>query len=158
MYDAKRPYLALRVWPGGAKTFILYRRVRGAAKKIRIGRLGELTVREARARADELNAKIARGDDPTPDRLGPRTLGDVFADYMEKHSKVRKKTWRQDEKIYARFGWEITPEYSRFLDAQQENARAYKSEHRYQAGLGPPRETLHTELAHLFERFGWEKE
>ena len=62
------------------------------------------------------------------------------------------------EKIYARFGWEITPEYSRFLDAQQENARAYRSEHRYEAGLGPPRETLHTELAHLFERFGWEKE
>lgn len=62
------------------------------------------------------------------------------------------------EKIYAHFGWEITAEYSRFLDAQQETARAYKSEHRYEAGLGPPREVLHVKLSHLFERFGWEKE
>ena len=62
------------------------------------------------------------------------------------------------EQIYANFGWEITPQYSRFLDTQQETARAYNSEHRYEAGLGPPRETLHAELSHLFERFGWEQE
>ncbi len=62
------------------------------------------------------------------------------------------------EKIYARFGWQITPEYARFLDAEQEEARGYTSGHRYEAGLGPPREQLHEELAPLFERFGWEKE
>jgi len=62
------------------------------------------------------------------------------------------------EKIYARFDWQITPEYARFLDAEQEEARGYTSGHRYEAGLGPPREQLHEELAPLFERFGWEKE
>ena len=62
------------------------------------------------------------------------------------------------EKIYANFGWEITPEYARFLDEQQSQARAYQSTHRYEAGLGPSRETLHEELDPLFERFGWEKE
>lgn len=62
------------------------------------------------------------------------------------------------EEIYARFGWEITPAYSRFLEGQQERARAYESQHRYEPGLGPPRDVLHVELAELFERFGWEKE
>ena len=59
------------------------------------------------------------------------------------------------ENIYARFGWEITPEYARYLDTAQEEARGYTSGHRYEAGLGPPREQLHAELAPLFERFGW---
>jgi hypothetical protein len=62
------------------------------------------------------------------------------------------------ESIYERFGWEITPDYARFLDAQQARARAYQSGHRYDPGLGPPRETLHEELGPLFERFGWEME
>ena len=65
-------------------------------------RLGEVSVGEARARADELNAKVARGEDPAPDRLGRRTLGDVFSDYLEKHAKVCKRTWRQDEETYER--------------------------------------------------------
>ena len=62
------------------------------------------------------------------------------------------------EKIYARFGWEITPEFALYLDARQVEARGYTSGHRYEPGLGPSREQLHRELAPLFERFGWEKE
>lgn len=62
------------------------------------------------------------------------------------------------EKIYARFGWKITPEYARFLDAEQEMARDYASGHHYEPGLGPPRDPLHAELAPLFERFGWQRE
>ncbi|MCH7859009.1 MAG: NTP transferase domain-containing protein [Candidatus Marinimicrobia bacterium] len=62
------------------------------------------------------------------------------------------------EKIYARFGWEITPEFALYLDARQVEARGYTSGHRYEPGLGPSREQLHRELAPLFERFGWKKE
>ncbi|MCH8006935.1 MAG: DUF4102 domain-containing protein [Planctomycetes bacterium] len=50
VYDQRKPYLAMRVTSGGAKTFILYRRVRGAPRKIRLGALGEIDVREARVR------------------------------------------------------------------------------------------------------------
>ena len=32
VYDQRKPYLALRVTRGGAKTLILYRRVRGAPR------------------------------------------------------------------------------------------------------------------------------
>lgn len=103
LYDARKPGLVLRVAPSGVKTFVLYRRVRGRPRKYKIGRLGTYTVEQARAAVDELNSRINRGEDPTPDRVGPRTLGDVFADYMEKRAKVRKKSWPLDQDLYDRF-------------------------------------------------------
>jgi hypothetical protein len=62
------------------------------------------------------------------------------------------------ERLYAHFGWEITPEYAAFLEAEQGRARDYESAHRYEAGLGPSRERIQEELAPLFERFGWSRD
>lgn len=98
-----RPHLALRVTSGGSRTFIIYRRVRGRPQKVRIGPLEEFTVKKARARADKINDRINSGEDPTPDRLGKRTLGAVFADYLEKHAKVSKKSWAQDQEVFDRY-------------------------------------------------------
>ena len=98
-----RPRLALRVTAGGSRTFVIYRRVRGRPRKIRIGPLAEFTVKKARREADKINHKINVGEDPTPDRLGKRTLGEVFADYLEKRAKIRKRTWRQDQQTFDRY-------------------------------------------------------
>lgn len=60
------------------------------------------------------------------------------------------------EKIYARFGFEISDDYAAFLDGEQARSRSYESQHRYDAdALGVPREVVRERLGHLYERFGW---
>ena len=60
------------------------------------------------------------------------------------------------EKIYTRFGFEISEEYAAFLEDQQARSRAYESQHRYDAdALGIPRSVVRERLGHLYERFGW---
>jgi integrase len=113
LFDAKTTGLICRVWASGAKVFYLQRRFRGRPRKWRIGRFGETKeftpggdviseIAAARAKASEMIAQIERGEDPRPDRLSMRaTLGDVFADWLEKKAKIEKKSWGQDSKIYA---------------------------------------------------------
>jgi hypothetical protein len=60
------------------------------------------------------------------------------------------------EKIYTRFGFDISEEYAAFLDGEQARSRAYESQHRYDAdALGIPRALVRERLGHLYERFGW---
>jgi integrase len=101
LYDDGQPGLVLRVTDKGAKTFLYYRRVKGKPRKIKIGRLGEVTVRQARKEAARIHGQVVEGADPRP-KVETRTLGDVFSDWLEKKAKVRKRTWEQDERLYNR--------------------------------------------------------
>lgn len=61
------------------------------------------------------------------------------------------------EKVYQRFGFEISPRYAAFLEEEQRKSEGYVSEHAYDLhARGPSRERVRSELAPLFERFGWE--
>lgn len=100
-YDTRVRGLRLGVHPKtGRRTFSLYRKVKGAATTIPIGAFPELTIEEARGRASELNAQIAKGENP---REGLRasnnpTLGEFFERYLADH-RVRGKpageAWRR---------------------------------------------------------------
>ena len=63
-HDTKAPGLCLTVTEKGTKTFSLYRRVDGQPARIKIGRFPETSVEQARKQAVELNAALARGEDP----------------------------------------------------------------------------------------------
>jgi hypothetical protein len=56
LYDARTRGLTLRVSPGGAKTFVLYRKIHGRPERINIGPFPDLTIEQARGKAAELNA------------------------------------------------------------------------------------------------------
>ncbi|MBE0567982.1 MAG: site-specific integrase [Krumholzibacteria bacterium] len=95
--------LGLAVTPAGTKTFFLHRRVDGRPERIRIGSFPTLTVEQARKAAITLNAEIDQGGNPQDDRRQKRaeiTFGELFAEYLEKHAKPHKKTWRQDEQLF----------------------------------------------------------
>jgi hypothetical protein len=60
------------------------------------------------------------------------------------------------ERIYDRFGLEITPEFDGFLAAEREAAKSFQSQHEYEPeGQGPARDRVERELSELFERFHW---
>lgn len=102
--DCKTAGLQLRVSPKGVKTFSVFRRIKGGhPERITIGRYPETTIEQARRGAAKVNAAIADSQNPAEVRRtlkGEPTFADLFAQYMDRHSRPRKRTWREDEGKY----------------------------------------------------------
>ena len=69
-----------------------------------------MTVSQARRRTLEMLAELAKGINPNEEKKKLRaetTLEELFKEYMERHSKKQKKSWKYDEKDIPRFfgGW-----------------------------------------------------
>ena len=97
--------LRLRVSPNGIKTFSLLRRVRnGPMERCTLGRFpDDLKTEGARTKAQQLNGVIAGGANPAEVRRankGEPTFAKIFAEYVERHAKPNKRTWREDEQKY----------------------------------------------------------
>jgi integrase len=102
-YDLKVRGLGIGIGSTGKKSFILYRKLNGIPERITIGRYPDLTIEEARGKASDLNSEIARGANPAQLKRGHKaelTFADLFAEYLDRHSKPSKKTWVEDEKQY----------------------------------------------------------
>ena len=100
--DAKTPGLQLRVTETGAKTFSLYRRIKGGQpERITIGKFPAMTVEQARKQAAIINASIAEGANPAEAKRAHRgelTFGQMFTEYGERHG-AKKRSWKTDESI-----------------------------------------------------------
>lgn len=100
-YDEAMPGLAVCCWPSGTKTFMLYRKINGRPIRVKIGRFGDLTAKQAREQAAKLAGEIAQGADPAEARRKTRsetTLGELWELYLEKHAKPRKRSWEEDQR------------------------------------------------------------
>ena len=105
-WDSKTRGLGIAVTATGKKTFLLYRKIRGRPERINIGPYPDLSVEQARGRASELNAAIARGENPAEQKRAARgqmTLAELFDTYLEKYAKVHKRSWRTDEAQFRRY-------------------------------------------------------
>ena len=71
-WDTEAPGFGVRVYPGGAKAYILTYRVGGRKKLITLARVGELTLVDARSRANRAKLGIRDGADPAEDRREAR--------------------------------------------------------------------------------------
>ncbi len=103
--DTELAGLRLRVSATGIKTFCLYRRVKGGdPERVTIGRFpDDLKTEGARAKAAQLNGAIAGGANPAEVKRahkGEPTFADLFAEFMDRHAKPNKRTWRDDEQRY----------------------------------------------------------
>lgn len=108
-YDTKVRGLAVAVSALGKKSFILYRKVGGRPERITIGPFVDMSIEQARTRAEQLNADIAMGENPAANRRRIRdeaTLKELFSTYLEHHAKPFKRTWADDE---AMFNCHLTP-------------------------------------------------
>ena len=102
-YDLKVQGFGIGIGSTGKKSFILYRKIHGKPERITLGRYPDLTIEQARGKASEINADIASGLNPSEVKRGRKaelTFADLFADYLERHSKPNKKTWAEDESQY----------------------------------------------------------
>jgi integrase len=110
--DAKTRGFAVAVYPTGAKTFILYRKVQGRPERILIGKWPDMPVVVARGKAEEMNGQIAAGGNPAEELRQKRlegTFKNLFERYLKDHAKPHKqpRSVAEDEANYRRYlsGW-----------------------------------------------------
>ena len=81
-HDAKTTGLQIRVTSTGAKTFCVYRRMKGGQpERVTLGRFPEMTIEQARVNAATVNAAIEGGASPARVKRAHReepTFGEVF--------------------------------------------------------------------------------
>jgi len=90
----------------GSKTFYLYRRINGRPERVKLGGFPAVTVKQARKLATEALGTIATGGNPNAARRAVRaewTLNQLLDDYLERHAKPHKKSWKEDEAQYRRY-------------------------------------------------------
>src|SRR5208282_470215 len=104
VWDTKVRGLGVRVYPSGARGFVLqYRNAAGRTRKLALGRYGVLTVDKAREKATRLLAAILDGRDPSQDKRENRhakTVGEL-ADLYLREGSVEKpnknlSSWETD--------------------------------------------------------------
>ncbi len=102
-HDTQLNGLCLTVYPTGKKVFYVYRRIRGRPERVRLDTFGTITVQQARELALAVNMQVAQGLSPTAIRQEERkelNLGELFEIYLERHAKIHKRTWQDDERRF----------------------------------------------------------
>lgn len=101
--DIKTTGLQVRVTDTGAKTFSVYRRIKGGRpERVTLGRFPAMTVEQARKLAARINAEIEEGSNPAEVKRAHREepiFAELFKEYGERHGK-KKRSWNTDESIY----------------------------------------------------------
>ena len=85
----------VRVYPSGARVYVVQTRAGGRSKRVTLGRHGELSAAQARRRAALVIARIKAGEAPVPARaavdrdLGaPVTVAELAQRYLDRHVVV----------------------------------------------------------------------
>jgi len=105
--DAKTPGLKIRMTSNNAKTFSVFKRVKGGVpQRFTLGRFPEMSIEQARRQAAVILAEIAEGGNPAEVKRalkGEFTFADLFDLYLKRHAKVHKKTGKEDEQRYKQY-------------------------------------------------------
>jgi integrase len=100
LYDNKVLGLQCRITHTGIKTFCFYKRVKnGRPERITLGKFPEVTIENARVMSKQLSASLAKGESVADIKRAERremTFEMLFQEYLEKHSRPKKKTWKDD--------------------------------------------------------------
>ena len=102
-YDNQVQGLGIMLFPSGTKTFFIYKRINGRPDKIKLGRFPQMTVEQARKAAYSTINEIDQGIDPKLEKskiAKEMLFSEMFIQFMEKHSKLHKKSWKDDEDRY----------------------------------------------------------
>lgn len=95
VWDTELPGFGIRCKPSGRKTYVIrYRNVHGRSRMYQLCRCCDLPPAQARDRARQVFADIARGSDPASDKLTYRKapkLSELYTRYINEHALPYKK-------------------------------------------------------------------
>ena len=114
LWDTSPQGFGVRVRPSGTKSFIYSYRAGGGrlSRELRytIGRIGSLTLEQARREAQKLAGRAAGGQDPAAERDAQRletarkknTVAVVADEFIERYAKPKNRSWREYQRILDR--------------------------------------------------------
>ena len=100
--DSTTRGFGLRIAAGGARTWTFTYRQGRRVRRLTLGYYPELSLADARRKAKTARAAADLGHDPAAERRAQReaaTFAELVSDYLERHAKPRKRSWRADEQM-----------------------------------------------------------
>ena len=102
-WDKLQPGLALFVSYGGTKTFRSTFTLNGRYQTRALGRVGDITLTEARAQTKANREAASKGFDPRqPKPKELKLYGDVVDEFITHYAKPRQRSWSQTERMLKR--------------------------------------------------------
>lgn len=106
-HDIKTPGLELRVTPSGTKTFSVFKRLKsGHPERVTLDRFPAINVEQARKLAGKTFNAISEGVSLAAVKRAHKeemTFGELFDQYLERHAKPNKVTYREDQQRYNQY-------------------------------------------------------
>ena len=92
-WDRDLPGFGVRVYPSGARVYLVQSRGPDGSKRVAVGRHGVISADEARRRGASMLTRIKAGEEPEagPDPEGRLTVSDLAERYLREHVAVRCK-------------------------------------------------------------------
>jgi integrase len=100
-FDESLPGFGMRFSYGGTRSWTLFYRHNGVKRRMKIGNYPALPLAAARDRARAALHDVAVGKDPAAEKAAYReseTVADLAREYLDKHAKVKKRSWQHDER------------------------------------------------------------
>ena len=96
-WDSELQGFGVRVYPTGAKVYVVQTRRSGRSKRVTVGRHGVISASQAR-RAALIIARLKAGEEPLPPRSPPRevariTVAELAERFLREYVTVRCKPW-----------------------------------------------------------------
>ena len=93
--------LSVLVSAGGTKTYRATFQLEGQHISVKLGRVGELDLAEAREKTLDYRKQAAQGKDPRKPAKDPAKVlyEDVVGQFIEHYAKPRQRTWDQTERV-----------------------------------------------------------
>jgi integrase len=108
-WDSELPNFGIRLTAGGARSYIVQRRIDGRDRRITLGGYEVLTPEQARNEARKKLGQIASGIDPIAERAKKRaataTLGEAFEAYLGARHNLKDLTRRDMRNAMEDLGW-----------------------------------------------------
>lgn len=105
-YEEGGKGFAVRVTPNGTITFVFVYRYEKKLNYFTLGRSEQITLKEARKRANAARRKLEQGINPAVAKqieklknLADPTIEELADEYIEKWAKPRKRSWTEDQRI-----------------------------------------------------------
>ena len=101
-WDDRLTGFGIRVSPSGRKTYVVRYNYSGRKRRVTLGRHPALSLVDAREWAGEILSAVARGKDPQAQRKAENrslTFEELAEVYLERHAKVKKRHWREDQRV-----------------------------------------------------------
>lgn len=104
-FDERMPGFGLRVSPSGHRAWIVLYRAGRRLRRLTLGPYPVLSLADARLKAKLALSEVIQGADPAAEKRAERRaeiFGELAVEYIEKHAKVRKRSWREDQRMIDR--------------------------------------------------------